>query len=111
MVFGYDVPVKFTVEGACTTASVHLTGYFQPGPDDENEDDEDDEDGESSSTYFRPQLGRSNVFDQNILLDEDMDEEMYKKLIAEGGGDDDDDGKHSNLDNAICPTECIISSF
>ena len=27
-------------------------------------------------------------------LDEDMDEEMYKKLIAEGGGDDDDDCKH-----------------
>ena len=47
MVFGYDVPVKFTVEGACTAASVHLTGYFQPGPDDDNEDDdEDDEDGE-----------------------------------------------------------------
>lgn len=44
-------------------------------------------------------------------LDEDMDEEMYKKLIAEGGGDDDDDGKHSNIDNAICPTECTISSF
>ena len=55
MVFGYDVPVKFTVEGACTAASVHLTGYFQPGPDDDNEDDEDDEDGESSSNYFQPQ--------------------------------------------------------
>ena len=23
-----------------------------------------------------------------------MDEEMYKKLLAEGGGDDDDDGKY-----------------
>lgn len=46
MVFGYDVPVKFSVEGGCKAASVHLTGYFQPGPDDEDdEEDEDDEDG------------------------------------------------------------------
>ena len=47
MVFGYDVPVKFTLEGACKAASVHLSGYFQPGPDDDEEDEEDgDEDGE-----------------------------------------------------------------
>lgn len=62
MVFGYDVPVKFTVEGACTGASVHLTGYFQPGPDDDNEDDdEDDEDGESFSFNSRPQSGTSSL--------------------------------------------------
>jgi hypothetical protein len=54
MVFGYDVPVKFTVEGACATASVHLTGYFQPGPDDDNEDDdEDDEDGEYAFSFYQ----------------------------------------------------------
>ena len=54
MVFGYDVPVKFTVEGASTTASVHLTGYFQPGPDDDNEDDdEDDEDGEYAFSFYQ----------------------------------------------------------
>jgi hypothetical protein len=47
LVFGYDVPVKFSVVGPCSAASVHLTGYFQPGPDDDNSDDEDDEDGKS----------------------------------------------------------------
>jgi hypothetical protein len=44
MVFGYDVPVKFSIEGACKTASVHLSGYFQPGPDDDDEDDDEDGD-------------------------------------------------------------------
>jgi hypothetical protein len=28
-----------------------------------------------------------------------MDEEMYKKLMAEGGGDDDDEGKYSVFPN------------
>lgn len=46
MVFGYDVPVKFSIEGACKTASVHLSGYFQPGPDDDDEDDDEDGDDE-----------------------------------------------------------------
>ena len=48
MVFGYDVPVKFSVEGACKTASVHLTGYFQPGPDDDEEEEDEDEDGKKN---------------------------------------------------------------
>ena len=48
MVFGYDVPVKFSAVGSSTAASVHLSGYFQPGPDDDNDnDDEDDEEGKS----------------------------------------------------------------
>ena len=52
MVFGYDVPVKFSIEGACKTASVHLSGYFQPGPDDDEEDDDEDGDDDGTSQAF-----------------------------------------------------------
>lgn len=50
LVFGYDVPVAFVSEGK---GEVYLSGYYQPGPeeDDENDydmDDEDDEDEEGS---------------------------------------------------------------
>lgn len=31
LVFGYDVPATFTITGE---GSVHLSGYYQPGPDD-----------------------------------------------------------------------------
>ena len=44
LVFGYDVPVKFSAEGNVKNASIHISGYFQPGPDEDDEDD-DDEDG------------------------------------------------------------------
>ena len=38
LVFGYEVPVTFSVTGKGT---VHLTGYFQPGPDADLDDDDD----------------------------------------------------------------------
>lgn len=31
LVFGYDVPVSFSVEG---NGTLHLSGYYQPGPED-----------------------------------------------------------------------------
>lgn len=69
MVFGYDVPVTFIAEGNLKGASIHVSGYFQPGPDDDEDDEDDDEDDEDG---------------------EGMDEAMYKKLLAENGGGDDD---------------------
>jgi len=49
LVFGYEVPVTFSISGE-SKAAVHLSGYFQPGPDadldDDLEDDEDDEEDE-----------------------------------------------------------------
>lgn len=34
LVFGYDVPVAFSVEGK---GEVYLNGYYQPGPEEEGE--------------------------------------------------------------------------
>jgi len=47
LVFGYDVPVAFSSEGK---GEVYLSGYYQPGPeeDDENDYDEYGEDEEDS---------------------------------------------------------------
>ena len=102
MVFGYDVPVKFSVEGACKTASVHLTGYFQPGPDDDEEEEDEDEDGKILIYSFASMIKNRRQPILSIRLsssDEGMDEEMYKKLLAEGGkgGDDSDDEEGKNL--------------
>lgn len=42
LVFGYDIPVKFSVEGGeDSKASVFISGYFQPGPEVGDEDDDD----------------------------------------------------------------------
>eukprot|EP01038_Epipyxis_sp_PR26KG_P007165 gene7165-9768_t len=42
LVFGYDVPTKFSVTGDAS-ATAYLSGYYQPAPNED--DDEDDEDG------------------------------------------------------------------
>ena len=44
LVFGYDVPVKFSAEGNLKGGSIHISGYFQPGPDEDDDDDDDDMD-------------------------------------------------------------------
>ena len=43
LVFGYDVPVEFYTKGK-SDATMYLSGYFQPGPenDDDSMEDEDD---------------------------------------------------------------------
>ena len=79
LVFGYDVPVKFSVEGSLKGGVVHLSGYYQPGPDDDDEDDDEME----------------GMYDMDED-DEDDDEEdgngpQYRKLLKAKGGDDDDD--------------------
>lgn len=45
MVFGHDVPVTFSAVSTCKNATVHLSGYYQPGPDDDQDSDDEDEDG------------------------------------------------------------------
>ena len=44
MVFGHDVPVTFSAVTSCKNATVFLSGYYQPGPDDEQDSDDEDED-------------------------------------------------------------------
>ena len=104
IVIGYDVITKFSVEGT-GKGSVHLSGYYQPGPaedDDLDEEDYDDYDDEDD--------------------DEDEDErgltkEQYMKLLASKGGangdddddddedeDEDDDDDDSDDDNNTCFT-------
>ena len=57
LVFGYDVPIKFAVSGGDGKGVVHISGYYQPGPDEEDEGDEmedydDEEDGKSTHTHY-----------------------------------------------------------
>lgn len=44
LVFGYDVPVSFVAEGK---ADVYLSGYYQPGPEEEGDDEDDENDYDS----------------------------------------------------------------
>lgn len=52
-------------------------------------------------------LFNSATFNLNsypCAADEGMDEDMYKKLLAQGGGDDDDDEDDGKLTNLV--SEC-----
>jgi hypothetical protein len=48
LVFGYDVSVTFSVTSSSKSGTVHLSGYYEPAPDEEDDDedngDDDDED-------------------------------------------------------------------
>ena len=94
LTFGYDVPATFSITSDSPKCSVHISGYFQPGP----EDNDDEESGEEYD------------FDEDE--DDEDDEEMaqkYKKLAAEAkkGGkmiiedvdDDDDDDDDDDEDD------------
>jgi hypothetical protein len=69
IVLGYDVPLKFVVEGDAK-ATLHISGYYQPGPDDGDSDDDmefDDEDGED---------------DEDDAEEKEFSKAQYKKLLA-----------------------------
>ena len=72
LVFGFDVPVEFSVEGNATCV---LSGYFQPGPESMDDSDDDmmygDEDEEED--------------------EDDIDAETYKRLVTDSSGKGDDD--------------------
>lgn len=82
MVFGYDVAVVFSVSGD-TKGTVHLSGYYQPGPEDEDEGDDFDEEDEEDD-------------------DEEIDADTYRKLLASTkaitGDDDEDDEDEDDED-------------
>ncbi len=63
LVFGFDVPVTFSAKMDNSKMSVHLSGYFQPGPDDDMEEDSDDEEG----------------------YDDEENMDMYQELVRKGG--------------------------
>ena len=94
LVFGFDVPVQFSMGGDENKASVFLSGYFQPGPDDDEDmGDEEDEYGEYG--------------EEGEDVDDSEDDEdraaLYKQLaMGMGGGlhnDDSDDDEDSEEDS------------
>lgn len=103
LVFGYDVPVSFRVEG-CSKAEVHISGYYQPigESDDEDSDDEgDDFDEEAYLNTLRNADGTLNE-EGKMLIEDDMsgsedsqgsdsedervDADFIKKMLAKNGG-------------------------
>jgi hypothetical protein len=44
IVLGYDVPTTFSI--SAKHAEVHLSGYYQPAPEDNEEEDDEDGDGD-----------------------------------------------------------------
>ena len=92
LVFGYDVPTEFFIKGDSKSAIVHLTGYYQPGPEDDEDMDEEDE------MYAHPfEGGETEDYDDDDEMASDEssgdDEEkaaLYKALAAGASGDSDD---------------------
>ena len=67
LVFGYDVPVVFKIEG-CDKAEVHISGYYQPASDSDVEDDSDEELAENTL------LNGGKMVIENDKSDSDSDE-------------------------------------
>ena len=70
LVFGEDDEIIFSVKGTAK-GSVHLSGYYQPGP--EEEDDEDDDDDRRQAMHDKD--------DYDYDSDEDDDDEMDDVLL------------------------------
>jgi nucleophosmin 1 len=107
LVFGYDVPVAFRVEG-CSKAEVHISGYYQPVGDDSDSDDDSDDDSEGDDfdeeAYMNSlknadgsltEEGKMLVADdmsgsedsqESDSEDERVDADFIKKMIAQSGG-------------------------
>lgn len=81
LVFGFDVPVTFSIANIPGTTnsdnnvSVHLSGYYQPGP--QLSDDEDSDDGS------------------------DDEDNAMAKLMAGGDDDDDEDEEEEEAPKAV----------
>jgi len=92
LVFGFDVPVTFVVESSNSKVSVHMSGYYQPGPDDEEEEDSEEE------------------------YDSDENMEVYQNLVSSGGmdgfpvGDEDSEDVSSRGCDSILVVSCAVDS-
>lgn len=101
LVFGYDVPVSFRVEG-CNKAEVHISGYYQPtGESDDESDDEGDDfdeeaylntlknaDGslnEEGKMLIQDDMSGSEDSEESDSEDERVDAEFIKNMIAKNG--------------------------
>ena len=96
LVFSYDVPVEFHIETSTKDkeCKVYLSGYFQPGP----EDDDDDEDMEGME-------GMDSEEDDEFGSDDEEDDEetaeLYKALAAKGGSSEGDSDSDSDEDGRV----------
>lgn len=111
LVFGYDVPISFRVEG-CTKAEVHISGYYQPTgeSDDESDDEGEDFDEEAYLNTLRNADGSLNEEGKMLIQedtsgsddseesdseDERVDADFIKKMIAKNGGADEESASDS----------------
>jgi hypothetical protein len=91
LVFGYDVPFRFKVVG---DGVVHLSGYFQPAPEDDEEgDDDDDEESDEEET-------NAKVAAVNAAINKVSDPKG--KIVVEAEEDDDEeDSEEDDEDNEV----------
>lgn len=82
LVFGFDVPATFSTTG---DGEVHLSGYYQPGPDDGEDEEGDDED-------FDDEDEDSEDEEEDDEHNAKLAQEMIAKLKA-GGKADNSKGK------------------
>jgi hypothetical protein len=119
LVFGFDAPVQFSLDGS---GSVHISGYYQPGPemdgddddmddydeDVESEDDEDDEDDEielkKSVDKKLANIAASKIQNKKVEeSDEDDDDE--------DDDEDDDDSEEDGIDAKFIQVPNLVLSI
>ena len=104
LVFAYDVPTTFHVSGD-KGIELHLSGYYQPAPDDDGSDDEygdmpyDDEDSDDDEVATNTKANASGK-----LVIEDVGDD------DEESSDEDDDDEEDGVDAAFIQVGCMVSS-
>lgn len=98
MVFGYDVPLSFEVsansEGGKSKGEVHISGYLQPGPS-----EEDDEDDYDDMAFGGMPYGYGEDDDDDEDDDEDEDDRFIENMVRGSGSDEDSEDDDSDDDN------------
>jgi hypothetical protein len=91
LVFGFDVPTTFVLAGS-GKGTLHLSGYFQPGPDDDEEEDMEGLEGEDFDSDMDSEDMDSDSGDED---EEGLSEKaaLYKSLAGKASGKSSDNGK------------------
>merc|ERR1719498_877495 len=104
LVFGYDVPVKFSVTG---DATVSLSGYYQPAPEDGEESmegfsDEEEEEEEESEDEEAPKLVPAKaVTSAPKPAAKAVPVKQDAKIVVEEDSEDDEDEEEDSEEDAV----------
>lgn len=84
LVFGNDVPVKFSITGGDKDSKLYVSGYFQPAPLDDDEDDDEDDDDEDDDEAIADLKKSLQGKGEKVVVEEDSEDDSEDDDDEEG---------------------------